>query len=74
MDDTLVTSAAEVTVPGAADDIFVLSDQLQRDVDFVRGQAMALRKLNSWLKPEFCFALSRLYMYMHPRLFARKEK
>src|SRR5437764_7339425 len=72
--DTLVTSAAEVTVPGAADDIFVLSDQLQRDVDLVRRQAIALRKLNSRLKPELCFSAGRLYMHVHPCLFARKEE
>jgi len=33
-----------------------------------------LRKLNPRLKPELCLALSRLHMYVHPRLFARKEE
>jgi hypothetical protein len=69
-----VTSTAEVTVPRASDDIFVLFDELQCGVNLVRRQAIALSKLNSRLKPEFCLALRRLDVHMHPCLFAREEE
>ena len=71
--ETFETSTDEVPVPSGTDFIGVFLDQGQCPPDLSFVQTMILRQRNLGLKPELCFPVRALHVYMAPELLAREE-